>query len=206
MPRYVLGKSRLSVRDKAVRARKYAVRGYKGFRDPFPAVHGTVPEKIVYAGLSFRNIPFLFLNDINFEIPEIELLKQYQADFVIPSLRLIIEVQGAYWHSKPDAIESDAFKFAVYQQTGWRVLAWWDFDIIENVNKLFAADSQLSAYGVIGSGATELPVQSRKKQNTSKGIVTMNQRRGQRLQYRKKAVTVKTRKRKNAGSFPVYNR
>lgn len=206
MPRYINRKSRKTPREKAVRARKYTVRGFKGFVDPFPHVHGTLPEKMVYAALSYRGIEFLFLNDIKFEIPEIEFLKVYQADFVIPSLRLIIEVQGAFWHSKPEAIESDAFKFAVYQQTGWRVLAWWDFDIIENVNKLFAEDSQLRSYNVTRNYSAELPVQSRLKQNTSKGIVTMNQRRGQRLMYRKKAVSVKTRKRKTAGSNPVFNR
>ena len=88
--------------------------------DPFPLGFGTLPEKLVYAELTRRNIPFYYLNDIRAQIPEIEFDQWYQADFVIPSLKIIIEVQGAYFHSKPAAIESDAFKFAVYEMTGWK--------------------------------------------------------------------------------------
>ena len=72
--------------------------------DPFPVGFGTLPEKLVYAELTRRNIPFYYLNDIRAQIPEIEFDQWYQADFVIPSLKIIIEVQGAYWHSKPAAI------------------------------------------------------------------------------------------------------
>lgn len=170
------------------------VKGYKRWVDPFPNVHGTLPEKMVYAALSARNIPFLFLNDIHFEIPEIGFIKDYQADFVIPSLHLIIEVQGAFWHSKPKTVEADAFKFAIYEVTGWKALAWWDFDIINNINALFAASPELSAISSSQPGglvSAELPVQKRTKVDTSKGIRTLNHNRAQRLQYRKKPVGIK---------------
>lgn len=161
-------------------ADRYRPRRVSTWVDPYPEVHGTLPEKMVYAELSRLGIPFLFLNDIRFTIPEIEFDKEYQADFVIPSLKLIIEVQGAYWHTMDKTIEADAFKFAIYETAGYKVLAWWDFDIIEGIHNLvFAEPSLLAAATSIAprGRSTELPVQSRKKQNTSKGIVTLNTRR-----------------------------
>lgn len=50
---------------------------------------------------------------------EIQLDKFYQADFIIPSAKIIIEVQGAFWHSKPATIDSDAYKFALYEVSGY---------------------------------------------------------------------------------------
>jgi G:T-mismatch repair DNA endonuclease (very short patch repair protein) len=186
MPRIIL-KDKRRFKAKQFQRDHIPVRGLKGWIDPFPNVHGTLPEKMVYAALSFRNIPFLFLNEQIYSIPEIDFVKEYQTDFIIPSLKIIIEVQGSHWHSMPKTIEADALKFAVYQQTGWRPLAWWDIDIIANVNLLFAADPVLSQFWVTRTGSTELPVISRKKQDTSKGIRTLNYKRGQRKQYKKKA-------------------
>lgn len=158
--------------------------------DPFPEVHGTLPEKMVYAELTRLGIPFLFLNDIRFTIPELQFDQWYQADFVIPSIKLIIEVQGAYWHSKPEVIQSDSFKFAVYQATGWSVRAWWDYEILSDLHSLVLAEPLLLSLQNPGFRvvSTELPVQRRTKVDSSKGIRTLNQRR-----YREKSVKVSKR-------------
>ena len=189
MTRLVRGK-RTTKRLRELREGRYSVRGYKRDFDHWFGIHGTKPEKIVYQALSLRGIQFYFLNEFTYNIPEIDLSKEYQSDFVIPDLKLIIEVQGSYWHSKPEAIASDAFKFAVYQQTGWRVLAWWDFDIEVRIDELFSEDHQLRSYGVRteNTKSTELTPVSRKKQDTSQGIRTMNYRRGQRQAYKKAPV------------------
>lgn len=185
MPRYNRGKTKVSVAKRTERARRYRVTGLKRWIDPYPKVHGTVPEKMVYAALSRRGIPFYFLNNVHIAIPEIELFKTYQADFIIPSFNLIIEVQGAHWHSKQSAIESDAFKFALYQQAGYRVVAWWDFDILADVNQLFRNDPQLASIAATYDGATELAAVDRTKVDTSKGIRTLNRRRAIRNLYKK---------------------
>jgi len=166
--------------------------------DPFPWVHGTRPEKMVYAELSRRRIPFLFLNDIKLSFPEIELVKEFQADFVIPSLKLVIEVQGAYWHSMQKTIEADAMKMAYYEAAGYRVLAWWDYDIEERLHELFAADPQLTAasnLSGIGISNFELPPVKRTKVNSSKGIVTLNRKRGQAQAYKRQATRVRIKRR-----------
>jgi G:T-mismatch repair DNA endonuclease (very short patch repair protein) len=194
VPRYLYNTKPLLTSVKQERAKDFQVKGTKRWIDPFVMVHGTLPEKMVYEALSRRGIPFYFLNDVTINIPELNILKDYQADFLIPSLNLIIEVQGAYWHSKPKTVEADAFKFALYEQMGYKVLAWWDFDIIENVNKLFLQEPMLRPYGAIGNKSTELAPKKRTKVDTSKGIRTLNKRRGDRLLYRKPSVKIKPSK------------
>lgn len=202
MPR-IVDKPKLSVEDAVDRANKSRVTGYRGFIDPFPLGFGTLPEKIVYEALSRRGIPFLYLNDIRLVIPEIEFDQWYQADFIIPSLKIIIEVQGAHWHSMPATIDADALKFALYEQTGWKPLAWWDFDILDNVNNLFAQTPELSGYHVrVGSTvSSEMAVQRRTKTDSSQGIRTLNRKRAERQQYKKKPAAVKIKKTKNYGSY-----
>lgn len=169
--------------------------------DPFPLGFGTLPEKMVYAELTRRNIPFLYLNDMNFVIPEIGFNKWYQADFVIPSLHIIIEVQGAYWHSKPEALEADAFKLAVYESTGWKAFAWWDYDILQRLQDLFFESPELTAassFALVYGQSSELAVQRRTKTDTSKGIRTVNERR-----FRAKLATTSRRKIRKAIGFYV---
>jgi len=166
--------------------------------DPFPSVHGTLPEKMVYAELSRRKIPFYFLNDVRLSFPEIDLIKEFQADFIIPSLNIIIEVQGAYWHSKPKTIESDSIKMAYYEMAGYRVIAWYDYDIQYRIHELFAMDPQLTSasnIGAVGIQNHELPPMKRTKVDTSKGIVTMNRKRGIAQAYKRQAVRTKIKRR-----------
>lgn len=189
MPRFA--KNIATVRKRIDTPPRQAMRATQKWTDPFPEIHGTLPEKMVYAELTRRGIPFLFLNDVTIDIPEINLLKDYQADFVIPSLKLIIEVQGAFWHTKDKTIEADAYKFALYETVGYRVLAWWDFDIISRLSDLFINEPSLLAAttAVDNYRSTELTPVKRTKIDTSKGIRTLNSRR-----YREPAPKVSRRK------------
>lgn len=157
------------------------------FIDQFPQIHGTVPEKMVYAALSKFGIPFYFLNDVQLVVPEIDFDKWYQADFIIPSAKVIIEVQGSKWHSTPQAIESDSFKFALYQMNGWTPLAFWDYDIFTKLDEMILSVPALRA--LVTNQETfvsrELAPLRRTKIDTSKGIRTLNAKRKIRQQYKK---------------------
>lgn len=181
-------RGRLRTSERAARAaRKRVRRAY--WIDPFPGIHGTLPEKMVYAELSRRRIPFLFLNDLRFQFPEIDFDKTYQADFCIPHLRLIIEVNGSRWHSMAATIEADAFKYAVYETAGYTILPWWDYDIEGNLFALFAAVPALGGQPPLdGLVSTELTPIARTKVDTSKGIRTLNRKLAARKAYKKKAV------------------
>jgi very-short-patch-repair endonuclease len=178
VPRYI---QRSTIEKRRQQSRSQQLRNVQKWVDPFPEVHGTLPEKMVYAALSRLGIPFLFLNDKRFNIPEIEFDKTYQADFIIESVKLIIEVQGAFWHSKPKTVEADAYKMAVYEYSGYKVLAWWDYDIIGRLNDLITAEPLLLSLVQHRQflQSTELPVVARSKVDTSKGIRTLNRKRHQ---------------------------
>jgi len=188
----------VSVADRIGRSTNRRIRNEK-WVDPFPLGFGTLPEKMVYAELTRRNIPFYYLNDVRFQIPEIDFDKWYQADFVLPNQKIIIEVQGAYWHSKPATIDEDAYKFAIYQTTGWKPLAWWDYDIESRLQELFFEVPELlaaSSFNPTYGRSTELAPQRRTKTDTSKGIRTVNERR-----FRAKMATTSRRKIRKAIGF-----
>jgi len=167
-------KRRLESADKLRLSRQFK------FVDPFPLGFGTLPEKLVYNALTQAGIQFYYLNDLDFSMPEIDFFKKYQADFMIPSIKVIIEVQGAYWHSKPGAPESDAYKMAIYEAFGYTVLAWWDYEIESHLGDLMANSGILLAAPRVAAQAgqsTELTPLARTKTDTSKGIRTLNRKR-----------------------------
>lgn len=143
--------------------------------DPFPGVNGTLPEKILYARLELMQIPFIFQGLLTINIPELDLIKDHRPDFIIPGLKLIIEVQGSYWHSKPEALEADAYKFALYQAMGYRVLDWWDYQIEGNLDSLFLAEPALAYYA--GQRGGRILTGREPNIDDTKGIATMNRKR-----------------------------
>lgn len=195
MPRYKTTVTTIK-RRKETSAKTY-VKNVFDFVDMFPEVHGTLPEKIVYNALHRAGITFLFLNDISFNDPNIDFYKTYQADFIIPSVKVIIEVQGSYWHSKPTAIEADAYKMAVYESFGYKALAWWDYEIMNNVADLIGNEpllvSQTNPAWRVGKSA-ELPVVARTKVDTSQGIRTMNARKKKPYRVRNQLAKKQVRK------------
>lgn len=139
MPRILLPRRRVPLTPEQIRDRNQSYRITRQFAwvDPFPEVYGTKPEKMVYAELVRRGITFQYVPDLNTGIPDLEINQWFKPDFVIPQFRYIIEVQGAYWHTKSEKIESDSLRFALFEMAGWRVLAWWDYDIENKLQDLF---------------------------------------------------------------------
>jgi G:T-mismatch repair DNA endonuclease (very short patch repair protein) len=191
MPRYIIRKIPLTPAVIRARSKSYRVSRYGVWIDPHPEVVGTRPEKMVYAELVKRNIPFRFQDWLHLSLPEFDTFNWYRPDFILPDAKIIIEIQGTYWHTMPTRIESDAFKFAVYELAGWKVIYWWDYDIENRLHDLIMAESRILNYPVRGTPY----VRSVKKQyNDSKGIRTMNQRRKERNLYKKQPVRFKPRR------------
>lgn len=172
------------------RAGRYRQRRLGAWVDPYPNILGTLPEKMVYAALSEQRIPFVYQAWHRAVLPSFGFDKWYRPDFLIPGAKIILEVQGFYWHSQPDQIESDAFKFAVFQQLGYKILAWWDFDIQSRLLELIAMEPDLVALRNTGPRVfTGHEVEI----DDSKGIRTSNQAR---TNYGKRQAVYKTPKSK----------
>lgn len=174
MPRYVNRILRpMTIKERRERSKRFRVfRG--GWVDPFPTIMGTVPEKMVYAQLMFRGINFYFQSMLLVNLPDLLISKEYRPDFILPDQKIIIEVQGVYFHSKPDTIESDAYKQALYNMMGYKVLAWWDYDIEANIIDLFIKEPELA--NLVGKGGRIKTVND-KSIDDLKGLRTTNARR-----------------------------
>jgi len=201
MPRYVNRIRRpLSVAERQERAGRRRIIS-RGWIDPYPTIMGTRPEKIVYGQLMMRGINFYYQSMLLVNLPLLQISKEYRPDFILPDQKIIIEVQGVYFHSKPESIESDAYKQALYNMMGWKVLAWWDYDIEENVVQLFVKEPLLAQAG--GSGGRIVTAKD-KSIDDLKGLRTTNRRR-----FRAKTPTRKsdrTYKRRKALSSYEFRR
>lgn len=175
MPR-ITSRYRYKAPTDELRARTKRFRTTKGeWVDPFPNVLGTVPEKMVYAQLIWRRIPFQFQTWFRVQIPLAGFDDWYRPDFILPDRKIIIEIQGAYWHSQPEQVEKDAFKYALYQSLGYKVLTWWDYEIYNNLPLLFAQDASLGWTG--GKRGGRIITEHQEIIDDAKGIRTTNTKR-----------------------------
>lgn len=164
-------RSRTTAENRSETSRRRFARNHTGFVDPFPEVGGTLPEKIVYARLTLMRIPFMVQTLFNVNIPDIQINKDYRPDFILPDAKIIIEVQGSYWHSQPGAIESDSYKYALYTAMGYKVLIWWDYEIESNLDALFRRDLNIWNYR---RGGRIIDPKRQVYRDDLKGLRTMN--------------------------------
>lgn len=56
----------------------------------------------------------------------------YVLDFACEEQKLAIELDGGQ-HNRPDALKSDAQRTEALVEEGWRVLRFWNHEVIENI-------------------------------------------------------------------------
>ena len=115
------------------------------WQDRYPWVMGTFPEKLVFAWLADRGVPFTFQATFP-DLEDTETVEEFRPDFLLEQFRVIIEVQGEYWHSLPDQAEHDAYKFACYEYAGYTVYWFWESDILTNLVGLMSSVTELSGW------------------------------------------------------------
>ena len=54
---------------------------------------------------------------------------RYQCDILIPSMNLVIECDGYYWHKYPIGLEMDHIRTKELIEKGFKVLRLWEFEI-----------------------------------------------------------------------------
>lgn len=60
---------------------------------------------------------------------------KFLCDFAIPSLKIIIECDGDYWHNREDIKNRDKAKNAYITKCGWKMLRFWEHAINENIEE-----------------------------------------------------------------------
>lgn len=69
------------------------------------------------------------LNNANISYEKQFSIDDFRYDFKISGHNILIEVQGSYWHSKPQRRQRDIFKRKLAINNGYRLLIIWDFQI-----------------------------------------------------------------------------
>lgn len=72
-------------------------------------------------------------------------LGDFKFDFLITDTNVLLEVQGSWWHSKPQRIQRDAFKRKLAAEAGYKLLVVWDYQITKPsfvINKIRHAISR----------------------------------------------------------------
>ncbi len=73
-----------------------------------------------------------FLKELGIEFfthQHMSIKHSYQCDIFIPSLNLVVECDGDYWHRYPTGTEIDHIRTKELIQKGFRVLRLWEFEI-----------------------------------------------------------------------------
>ena len=167
-------KSPLSTEEKQSRRDRWNPSSGLTWIDPYPSVQGTDIEKRVYAFLMRIGIPFYFSTYLDVSLPIADIPNDWKRpDFIIPSLKITIEVQGSYWHSTEEQQYEDAVKAVMYEYAGYRPLAWWDYEILgEGVQALAMRDiPELNYYR--GPRVGEVITENRSYIDDSAGASTM---------------------------------
>jgi hypothetical protein len=108
--------------------------------DPFPWIQGSSIEKMVMAEFVRRGIYFEHTPQSNslggFVDPS------WEADFLLPQYHIWVEIQGAYFHTLPGAVERDALRFVLIEAAGWKPIFWWEDDIRNRLYEIMDAIPQ----------------------------------------------------------------
>jgi hypothetical protein len=116
----VAGRIQIRRRRSQVR-RKWRV--HKGvWRDPFPLISGTKPEKMLFAALRLTGHYFVFQDTLEeWKGGSFSTINppDFIPDFVLPQWKVIIDPFGDYHHLLPEAVERDAYKAGVYASMGY---------------------------------------------------------------------------------------
>jgi very-short-patch-repair endonuclease len=102
------------------------------WRDPYPQINGTLPEKMIFAQLVHRHIFFVYQDRLDeWKAGQYATMAVYDfiPDFICPQYKLIIDPFGDYHHMLPGQPERDATKMAVYNATGYAFYHPWASDV-----------------------------------------------------------------------------
>lgn len=130
---------------------QYRVKPPPEFIDYWLSVPATLPEKLIFAELARRRVNFYFsyfFGDLPFTQDKEE---HYRPDFLLPDYRIIIEVAGVYWHTRPGMWEYDYARTALLEAAGYRVYIFTDTDVMMDVVEVIDRIPELRTPAITGN-------------------------------------------------------
>jgi len=99
------------------------------FIDYWTDIPATIPEKMVFSELVRRQINFKFswyIGDIYYT----DEYERFRPDFILMDYKIIIEVYGVYWHTRPGSYLSDMTRAAKLTMLGYSIYTITDTEIL----------------------------------------------------------------------------
>ena len=96
--------------------------------DPYWFINGSEPEKMVMTELVKRG--YLFPACASEERSGWVRGPDVGGGLPVSQFRYWMEINGVYFHTKPGQLEADALRYAKIEAAGYKVLVWWDYDIL----------------------------------------------------------------------------
>ena len=122
------------------------------WRDPFPGIKGTRPEKRIFAEL-VRLRKYFVYQDVPEEFRDgtytTMSVPGFIPDFVLPQYKVIIDPFSDYHHSLPEAVKRDIQKETVYTSLGYAFYHPWSSELEE-----FGAPPIIAAIPELWHGAS----------------------------------------------------
>ena len=88
------------------------------------------PETVIINLLKINNLPFVYTGDGS------KIIDRFNPDFIHKTKKLIIEVNGDYWHNLPNVIEKDKRKYLTYTKYGYKTLVIWGHELLNKTKVL----------------------------------------------------------------------
>ncbi len=88
-----------------------------------------VQRGIQAGGSSLENELSKLLDDYNIHYETQFQLEEFRYDFRIRDTNILIEIQGSYWHTKPQRRQRDLFKQELARKNGFKLLVIWDYQL-----------------------------------------------------------------------------
>ncbi|AJD91432.1 hypothetical protein JMA_21150 [Jeotgalibacillus malaysiensis] len=113
-------------------------------------------EEQVFKKTRIEKVLEEYLKEANIEYRYSFILQKRQYDFLLPKYRLIIECDGDYWHANPsvypepadwqiERIKRDLEKNEIAKRSGYRIVRFWENDILNNFNYVKSVINDLLA-------------------------------------------------------------
>ncbi len=202
MPRVLLKRKKpLSTKEKMERKDTWSVRGGLTWIDPYPWIIGTLPEKKVYAYLISTGIPFMYQTEVDVSVPEVKYYDWARPDFVIPSLNIVIQVNGDYWHSSEESQAKDNLSNFFYETAGYKVIPWWEWETESMAIVELAMRDIPALVTYAGPHVGEVITVHKKYIDDTKGLSESLSKRKDYFNWRAKIVTRKSTRKKGVLSY-----
>lgn len=195
-------------RERYARGNRIRATAPYDFVNPYPWMPST--DARVFLELQHRRIPFAYryFNAVNPYIKQ--LIPDWAPEFTLRDLKIVIIVQGAFFGNIPGVIQKNVLAKTILETEGWKVLFWFEYDIVSRLNQLFEQEPKLAnppvhggeytnPYGIVDIMSAFRALRARQKRYITSNVTVRSRDASRRQRARRGTGTVVGRRYRRPG-------